>query len=105
MDRDSSPAERDDQPGLPPLFPQTASEPGANASTLIEVVALHQEFSAWAVWLPWRGGCWTAVRPASSRAPGPDLPMVWLRAATSAELAADMRRVDAQLDCQVPRGG
>jgi len=65
---------------------------------IAELTELLGEFPAWAVWLPWRGGCWTAVRPASSRGPGPDLPMVWLHAAATAELAADMRRVDAQLD-------
>jgi hypothetical protein len=98
MDRDSSPPERDDQRGLPRLFPQTVPEPGSEASTLItEVIALHQEFPAWAIWLPRRGGCWTAVRPASARAPGPDLPMIWVHAATAAELAVRMRSGDAQV--------
>lgn len=84
---------------MTPLIPQTSRAPGTAAGNLIiEVIALHQEFPAWAVWLPSTGNGWAAVRPASSRAPGPDLPMVWLHAATSAELAAGMRRVDAQLD-------
>jgi len=49
------------------------------------------------VWLPYRGRRWTAVRPASARAPGPDLPMIWVQAVTAAELAARMRGADAQL--------
>jgi hypothetical protein len=90
---------RDDQPGLGLLLARAPSEPGTAArQIIIEVIALHQEFPAWAVWLPWRDGRWTAVRPASSRAPGPELPMVWLHAATSRELAEGMRRADAQLD-------
>lgn len=54
-------------------------------------------FAAWAVWLPHRGRRWTAVRPALSRAPGPDLPMVWIHAATGAQPADQMRDVNAQL--------
>jgi hypothetical protein len=73
-------------------------DPASTGQIVAEVIALHQEFPAWAVWLPWTGGRWTAVRPASSRAPGPELPMVWLHASTSRELAQDMRRVDAQLN-------
>ncbi len=74
------------------------SDSAAPGRIVAEVIALRQEFPAWAVWLPWTGGRWTAVRPASSRASGPELLMVWLRAATSRELAEDMRRVDAQLN-------
>lgn len=62
-----------------------------------EIIALYRDFPAWAVWLPYRGRGWAAVRPASARPPGPDLPMVWLQATTSAELADRMRAMDAQL--------
>lgn len=64
---------------------------------LSEVVVLHREFPAWAVWLPHGGRPWTAVRPASSRAPGPDLPTIWVHAATAEELTERMQRADAQL--------
>ena len=62
-----------------------------------EVIVLHRDFPAWAVWPAYRGRAWAAVRPASARPPGPDLPMVWVHAATSTELADRMRTVDAQL--------
>ena len=65
---------------------------------IIHIIKLHREFPAWAVWLPHAGRDWTAVRPASARAPGPDLPMIWVvHAATAAELAERMRGVDGQL--------
>ena len=63
-----------------------------------EVIVLHREFPAWAVWLSDLGHPWIAVRPASARVPGPDLPMLWVRAATAAGLAERMRSMDAQLD-------
>jgi hypothetical protein len=62
-----------------------------------EVVGLHREFPAWGIWLPAGSRPWTAVRLASGRCPGPGLPMVWVHAPTSAELADRMRRVDGQL--------
>jgi hypothetical protein len=64
---------------------------------LAELAGLHREFPAWAIWLPRHGYGWTALRPASTRAPEPGLPMVWAQAATAAELAERMRSVDAQL--------
>jgi hypothetical protein len=69
---------------------------------VVEIIVLHRDFPAWAVWLPYRGRAWVAVRPASARPPGPDLPMVWVHAATSAELADRMRGVDAQLAGPLP---
>lgn len=106
MKQEAGPPGRDDQPGVTPTLAETIPEPGTGLRPLIaEVIALLGEFPAWAVWLPWRSGRWTAVRPASSRVPGPELPMVWLHAASSAELAAEMRRVDAQLDCPAPLDG
>jgi hypothetical protein len=64
---------------------------------IAEIIALHREFPAWAVWLPHRGRPWIAVRAASARAAGPDLPMIWAQARTAAELADRMRATDAQL--------
>ena len=49
-----------------------------------------------------RGRAWTAVRPASARTPGPGLPMLWVHAATAAELADRMRGIDAQLADREP---
>jgi hypothetical protein len=69
----------------------------AAGRVIAEVIGLYREFPAWAVWPPSRGRPWTAVRPASGRAPGPDLPMVWAQAEAAAGLADRMRRVDGQL--------
>jgi hypothetical protein len=51
----------------------------------------------WAVWLPASDRDWTAIRPAGSRPPAPDLPMIWVNAATASELASLMRSVDEQV--------
>jgi hypothetical protein len=67
---------------------------------LAEVAALLWAFPRWAVWLP-TGGLWTAVRPAGSMVPGPEVPMLWVRAVTAGELAGLMRAADARL----PSGG
>jgi hypothetical protein len=64
---------------------------------LTEVIVLHREFPAWAVWLPDRGRPWIAVRVASARAPGPELPMIWVHAGTAAELGTRMRQADGAL--------
>ncbi|HEY6792804.1 MAG TPA: hypothetical protein VI365_36380 [Trebonia sp.] len=96
MERDSDPAGREGGHGISPraLAGLDAGASGAMAA----VIGLYREFPAWAVWPPSRGRSWTAVRPASGRVPGPDLPMVWVHAAASAnELAERMRGVDAQL--------
>jgi hypothetical protein len=98
VERESGCPGRDDGHALSPLLPETLAGPGAEAGQVIaEFIVLHREFPAWAVWLPYRGRSWTAVRPASARVPGPDLPMVWVHAATAAELADRMRGVDGQL--------
>jgi len=65
--------------------------------SLAEAAVLLRAFPRWAVWLPADGGTWTAVRPAGSIPPGPEAPMLWLRAGTAAELAALMRAADARL--------
>jgi hypothetical protein len=62
-----------------------------------QLIDLHREFPAWAVWLPHHGRPWVAARMASSRAPGAGLPMVWADASSAAGLAAKMRAVDGQL--------
>jgi hypothetical protein len=71
---------------------------------IAEVIGLHREFPAWAVWLPHDRRQWIAARPASSRAPGPDLPMIWAQATSATALADQMRAADAQLRAaSVPR--
>jgi hypothetical protein len=98
VEQDSSPRGHDDGYQLSPLLLEALAGLGAEATQAIgEVIALYGEFPAWAVWLPYQGRAWAAVRPASPRPPGPDLPMVWIHAATSVELADRMRAVDAQL--------
>jgi hypothetical protein len=95
VERESGTPERDDGHALPP---ETLAGMGSDARQVIaEVIVLHREFPAWAVWLPGQGRAWTAVRPASARAPGPDLPMIWVHAATSSELADRMQAMEAQL--------
>jgi hypothetical protein len=74
----------------------------ATRQTLIETAVLLREHPAWAIWMPAGRHDWTAARPASSRPPAPDLPMVWIHAATSADLANLMRGTDAQLPAIPP---
>jgi len=98
VESDSAPAGRGDEHEIaPPLLEALAGLGPEDRQAMSQVIALHREFPAWAVWLPYRGRPWTAVRPASARAPGPDLPMIWVHAGTAAELAAPMRSADAQL--------
>lgn len=68
-----------------------------DALTLAEVAVLHQGHPRWAVWVPAAGGEWAAARPAGSRPPGPEVPILWVRAATAAELGGRMSRADAGL--------
>jgi len=81
----------------PPLLEALAGLDAETSQVIGPAIALYREFPAWAVWLPHGGRPWAAVRPASARAPGPDLPMIWVHADTAAELAARMRGADAQL--------
>ena len=98
MEWEGTPAGRDEEAGISPLLLETLAGLDTGASQAVtEMIVLHCQFPAWAVWLPYRGRRWTAVRPASARAPGPDLPMIWVQAVTAAELAARMRGADAQL--------
>jgi hypothetical protein len=95
---DSAPAGQGDEHGISPPLPEALAGLDSEAGQAItQVVALYREFPAWAVWLPHGGRPWAAVRPASARAPGPDLPMIWVQADTVAELAERMRSADAQL--------
>ena len=69
----------------------------ADPLALAEVALLHRDYPLWAVWVPAAGGEWAAVRPAGSRPPGPEVPMLWVSAATAAELSGRMSRADAGL--------
>jgi hypothetical protein len=75
----------------------TTGSVAESGQAIAEIAGLHREFPEWAIWLPSHGRNWTALRPASTRAPEPGLPMVWAQAATAADLAERMRGVDAQL--------
>ena len=98
MEGDRTPAGREDgREASPELLAALAGLDPEALQVITEVIALHREFPAWAVWLPHRGRDWVAVRAASARVPGPDLPMVWVHAATPADLTGRMRAVDGQL--------
>ena len=64
---------------------------------LTEAVILLRDHPQWAIWLPASGGDWTAIRPASSRPPSPELPTIWIHADTASELAQLMRSADEQV--------
>jgi hypothetical protein len=98
VESDSAPAGQGDEHGIsPPLLEALAGLDAGASGVISQVIVLYREFPAWAVWLPYRGRRWTAVHPAWARAPGPDLPMIWVHADAAAELAARMRGADAQL--------
>jgi hypothetical protein len=65
--------------------------------TVAETVVLLREHPVWAVWMPAGQGDWAAVRPASTRRPSPDLPLVWVHGESAGELADLMRAADTQL--------
>jgi hypothetical protein len=65
-------------------------------SFFAEVVGLLRDHPRWAIWLPADGGAWTAVRPAGSRPPGPDVPLLWAHGSTAAALAGKLRALDEQ---------
>ncbi len=97
MEREGTPGGHGDLHGISSPLEALAGLDAEASDVIIQVVALYREFPAWAVWLPYRVRRWAAVRPASARAPGPDLPMIWVQADTAAELAVRMRSADAQL--------
>jgi hypothetical protein len=68
-----------------------------DALTFAELVALYRDHPRWAVWLPAPGGQWAAARPAGSRPPGPEMPLIWVDAGTPAELGARMGQADGTL--------
>lgn len=70
---------------------------------LAEAAILLCAFPEWAVWLLADRGMWTALRPAESVPPGPEAPMVWVRAETAGELAGMMQAADAQLPHERPQ--
>lgn len=73
-----------------------------NLRVVAEAAVLLHEHPQWAVWLPAVGGEWVAVRPAGSRPPDKEMPMIWVRAGTAAELAAEMLRADVALSGDWP---
>jgi len=62
-----------------------------------DAIVLHRDFPAWAVWLPDGRHRWIAVRPASARPAAPEVPMIWVKSKTAADLVDRMRATDAQL--------
>ena len=55
---------------------------------IAEVIVLNREYPQWALWLPHSGRPWIAVRPASARVPGPELPMIWVRGGSAAVISS-----------------
>ena len=94
MEREGTPRGHGGEDGISPALAGLDAEA---SEAIAQVIVLYREFPAWAVWLPHGGRRWTAVRPASARAPAPEVPMIWVHAGTAAELAARMRGADAQL--------
>jgi hypothetical protein len=75
----------------------TAPDESDAAKSVSDAAGLLRVHPHWAVWLPGSGGRWTAVRPLTSRPPGPELPMLWVHADTSSELGRLMRDADEQI--------
>jgi hypothetical protein len=98
VERDSTPAGREGGQEISTQLVEALArlDPGA-VQAVTEVIVLHREFPAWAVWLPHEGRPWIAVRAASARVPGPERAMIWVRAGSAAELGTRMRRADAGL--------
>jgi hypothetical protein len=76
---------------------QMGEPPAPDAETLAILAALYHDHPRWAIWLPQSGGHWTAVRPAGSRPPSAQSPILWVRADTSTELGERMRNADGTL--------
>jgi hypothetical protein len=106
MERDGAPAGQEGAREVSPqLMAVLAGLDPAALQAIIEVIALHREYPAWAVWMPDRGRPWIAVRPASARVPGPEVPMIWAGAVTAAELGDRMRRADGVIAGLSPGAG
>jgi hypothetical protein len=85
---------------LPPDLPDPAAVMGDRAeeeAVLVEALVLLRDHPQWAIWLPVNGRDWTAIRPASSRPPAPELPTIWVQAGTSRELTRLMQAADEQV--------
>jgi hypothetical protein len=65
---------------------------------LAQAALVMHDHPAWAVWLPAHGSGWTATRPAGSRPPGPNLPMLWVHADTAEQLVGLIQAADSQID-------
>lgn len=68
----------------------------ADVHALAEAAILMHDHPRWAVWIPRDQAGWTAARPASSRRPAPELPMLWINAESASELADMMDSADGQ---------
>ena len=68
----------------------------AHVRALVEAAILIHDHPHWAIWVPRGQAGWTAVRPASSRPPAPELPMLWISAGSASELARMMDSADGQ---------
>lgn len=68
-----------------------------DVQSLAEAVLLNLNHPLWAVWLPAAGRGWVAARPAGSRPPGPEVPMLWVAAESVEDLSGRMLRADAAL--------
>jgi hypothetical protein len=64
---------------------------------IAELAALNRAHPRWAVWIPSDEHAWIALRPASSRPPGPQQPMVWVNADTASGLGHLMQAADARI--------
>jgi hypothetical protein len=89
-------AEEGGREGWMPRAPAAPFAP-KEGTALAEAVILMRDHPQWAIWLPVRGGDWTAIRPATSRSPAPELPTIWVHAATARELADLMHAGDEQV--------
>lgn len=74
-----------------------------SVGVLVQAAFLLRAYPRWAIWLPADGREWTAIRPAGSRPPSPEMPMLWVKAATAGELARKIRAADDQLSLRGPR--
>jgi len=84
--------------GIPPaLIDALAGLDPQAVQAITEVVVLHREFPEWAAWPPHGDRPWIAVRAASTRTPGPELPLIWVRAGTATELSAQIARAESGL--------
>jgi hypothetical protein len=89
-------AEEGGREGWMPRAPAAPFAP-KEGTALAEAVILMRDHPQWAIWLPVRGGDWTAIRPATSRPPAPELPTIWIHAGSASELARLMQAGDEQL--------